>query len=59
MQNTAPVSANDMHIDINDERALKYWSDALQVSAEDLKKAVTEVGPMVGDVCRKLHVGPK
>ncbi|RYG01598.1 MAG: DUF3606 domain-containing protein [Chitinophagaceae bacterium] len=57
MQNNQSADGTEMRIDINDEKALTYWSAALQVSAEDLKKAVTEVGPMIGDVCRKLHVG--
>jgi hypothetical protein len=53
---TITGKGDGMRIDIHDPNELAYWTKALQVTPEDLKNAVSAVGPMVGDVCRKLHV---
>lgn len=41
-------------INIHQEHELRYWSEKLGVSPEDLKKAVEDVGPMVKDVEKEL-----
>jgi hypothetical protein len=41
-------------IDVDDERALKFWSKRLGVSPEDIAQAVREVGPNTTAVALKL-----
>lgn len=41
-------------INVNEEYELQYWTKALGVSAEELRKAVTEVGPTSAAVRRHL-----
>ena len=41
-------------IDINEKWELAYWSEKLDVTAEDLKQAVCEVGTLARDVERHL-----
>jgi hypothetical protein len=37
-------------IDVSQEHECRYWSEKFGVSADDLKQAVGQVGPMVKDV---------
>lgn len=37
-------------VNINEEHEVRYWTDALNVTPEQLRKAVKEVGPMADDV---------
>lgn len=47
-------SREEVPIDVRVEYELRYWSRALGVSPEDLKRAVASVGPMVKHVRRHL-----
>ncbi|RYE53748.1 MAG: DUF3606 domain-containing protein [Sphingobacteriales bacterium] len=42
-------------IDVYNPIELSYWTMGLQVTDEELKLAVAEVGPYVTDVCRKIY----
>ncbi|MET0244891.1 MAG: DUF3606 domain-containing protein [Flavitalea sp.] len=42
-------------IDIYNPNELSYWTMGLQVTDEELKRAVAEVGPMASDVCRQIY----
>ena len=48
-------SADRARININENHEVTYWTKALGVSAEELRKAVEAVGPMA-DAVRK-HLG--
>ena len=48
-------SADRARININESHEVTYWTKALGVSAEELRKAVEAVGPMA-DAVRK-HLG--
>ena len=50
----ASAAADDERIDLADEAALARWAERLCCSPEDLRRAVEEVGPRVGDVKRHL-----
>lgn len=41
---------DDSRINVNQDHEVSYWSKTLDVSADKLKQAVKEVGPMVKDV---------
>ncbi len=41
-------------IDINEESSVNYWVNTLHCSELELRVAVAEVGPMVGDVGDRL-----
>ncbi len=41
-------------IDVHDDRALRFWSDKLGVSREEIIAAVREVGPNLTAVLLKL-----
>ena len=41
-------------INVNEPYEVRDWSKTLQVSPEELKKVVKEVGPMVKDVKKQL-----
>jgi hypothetical protein len=41
-------------IDVSDDHALRYWSRRLNVSREDVKRAVEKVGVLADDVVREL-----
>jgi hypothetical protein len=45
---------DDARINVEQEHELKYWSEKLGVSREQLKQAVQRAGPMVKDVQRHL-----
>lgn len=42
--------ADDSRINIKESYELQYWSEKLNVSQEELKKAVQSAGPFVEDV---------
>lgn len=46
--------ADRERINIHEDYELRDWSKSLQVSREELIKAVQKVGPMVKDVRREL-----
>lgn len=46
-------------INVNEEYELQYWTKELNVSPEELKKAVQQVGPMVADVKKYFVPGSK
>ena len=41
-------------INVNQEHEVRYWTEALGVSADELKKAVAAVGDQADDVRRHL-----
>ena len=41
-------------INVNQEHEVRYWTEALSVSADELKKAVAAVGDRADDVRRHL-----
>ncbi len=41
-------------IDVNQDYECRYWSEKFHVSADELKAAVKQAGPMVKDVARHL-----
>jgi hypothetical protein len=45
----------DSHrVNVNQEHEVRYWTEKLGVSAERLREAVQQVGPMVDDVANFL-----
>lgn len=46
--------ADRSRINVHESWELKYWTEALGVSAAKLKAAVKKVGPMVKDVRKEL-----
>jgi hypothetical protein len=44
-------------INVNEAYEVTYWSNKLDVSREQLRAAVTAVGPMADDVQRNLNKG--
>jgi hypothetical protein len=47
----------ESRIDVNDIRNLRYWSQQLKASEEELRRAVDQVGPKVEDVRQHLFGG--
>ena len=47
---------DDARINLEQEHELRYWSEKLGVSREELRKAVQAAGPMVKDVQRHLNL---
>jgi hypothetical protein len=45
---------DDARINVDQEHELRYWSEQLGVSRDELRKAVQDAGPMVEDVLRHL-----
>jgi hypothetical protein len=41
-------------INLNEDYEVKYWTERLGISAQELKQAVQSVGPMVKDVEKKI-----
>lgn len=41
-------------VNINEEHEILYWTGALDVTPEELRQAVKEVGPMADDVRKFL-----
>ena len=46
---------DDSRINIDQAYEVSYWSEKLGVSADQLRGAVAEVGPMVKDVRQHLY----
>ena len=51
---TLKVSADRKRINTDEDHELRYWCERFGVSADELKVAVQQVGPMVDDVARCL-----
>jgi hypothetical protein len=47
-------SQDRQRVNINEEHEVRYWTGALNVTPEQLRKAVKEVGPMADDVRKWL-----
>ncbi len=50
----APQVLASQPININEESSVSYWVNTLHCSELELRVAVAEVGPMVGDVGDRL-----
>ena len=46
---------DDARSNVDQDHELKYWSEKLGVSRDQLRKAVQAAGPMVKDVQRHLR----
>jgi uncharacterized protein DUF3606 len=46
--------ADRKRINIHEDHELRYWSNRLGVSRDELKRAVSKVGVMADDVARAL-----
>lgn len=46
--------ADSSRINVDQAWELRYWSEELGVSEEELRRAVASVGPMANDVRRHL-----
>lgn len=57
LQKRGPPDRN--RVDVSEDHELRYWSQKFGVSADELKAAVGEVGPMVADVERRLKQAPR
>jgi Protein of unknown function (DUF3606) len=51
------MASENESIDVANEDALRYWSKNLGASAEELRRAVDQVGPKVKDVREHLFGG--
>lgn len=45
---------DDARINVEQDHELRYWSEKLGVSRDELRRAVQTAGPMVKDVQRHL-----
>jgi hypothetical protein len=43
-----------LRINVNEEHEVRYWTEKLGVSKEELQKAVAAAGPMAADVQKTL-----
>ena len=50
---------DDIRININQEHEVTYWTKELNVTPDELKKAIGVVGPMVKDVKKYFNPGSK
>jgi Protein of unknown function (DUF3606) len=46
---------DDARINVDQDHELRYWSEKLGVSLDELRKLVQDAGPMVKDVLRELN----
>lgn len=44
----------DQRIDVREDRDIAYWTEALSVSEEQLRRTVAEVGDRVADLCERI-----
>jgi len=44
-----------LRININQDYEVRYWSEKLGISADELREVVTEVGPMADAVEKHVH----
>jgi hypothetical protein len=51
------ASDDEARIDIFNEESLRYWSETLRASKEELRRMVDQVGPRVKDVREHLFGG--
>jgi hypothetical protein len=54
MLGRGPLLPDDARINVDQDHELRYWSEKLGVSRDELKRAVQTAGPMVKDVQRRL-----
>jgi hypothetical protein len=54
MLGRGPLLPDDARINVDQDHELRYWSEKLGVSRDELKRAVQTAGPMVKDVQRHL-----
>jgi hypothetical protein len=47
--------ADQRQIDIDDEQALRYWSEMLGITPDRLRVVVGKVGPLAGKVREELR----
>jgi len=52
--NKSKTAADRKRIDVSENYECRYWSERFGISADELKRAVERVGPMVDDVARAL-----
>ena len=48
------VAADRKRINVGEDYECRYWSERFGVSADELKRTVQRVGPMVDDVAKAL-----
>ena len=48
-------AADRLRIDVSEEYECRYWSSKSGATPDELKAAVSRVGPMVQDVARELE----
>lgn len=53
LQSTGPQDRS--RINVNEEWEVRYWTEALGVSKEQLRELVKEVGPAVSAVRQRLN----
>ena len=47
--------ADRQRINVDQEHEVRYWTENLGVSADELRRAVQQVGPMANAVRQHLH----
>ncbi len=47
--------ADQRQIDIDDEQAVRYWSEMLGITPDRLRVVVAKVGPLAGKVREELR----
>jgi hypothetical protein len=51
------MAKDDLTIDVHDPKQLRYWSEQLKASEDELRRMVDQVGPRVDDVRQHLFGG--
>ena len=57
LDTTSMVRDDDARIDVTSEESLRYWSENLRASKDELRRMVDQVGPKVKDVREHLFGG--
>ena len=57
VERLSDTSHDDERVDLADREALSNWSRFLGVSEEELRKAVEQAGPRLGDIRQHLVGG--
>ena len=52
--NTAPASPHSLRVALEPPERARYWSRVLDVSEDELRQVVGEVGPRAHRVCARL-----
>lgn len=47
---------DDVRIDVDQERELRYWAEKFGVTQDEIRQAVKAAGPMVKDVRHRLSL---